>query len=102
MEKAINGLKIWAWYPFTLANLNNVPMTSGIYCLGINEAIIYIGSSKNLHERLTDHYYTTDICIKKATHFAIEPCSNYKEREQELLVWFQSKYGRLPICNDRI
>ncbi len=102
MEQLVSELKTWTWYPFTQANLDRVPQTPGVYCLGVNDDIIYIGSSKNLHERLTDHYYTTDLCIKKATQLAIEPCSNYREREQSLLEWFRSKYGRLPKCNDRI
>ena len=94
MEQTLKSIKTWTWYPFTLANLGLVPQTSGVYCLGVNDNIIYVGSSKNLRERLNEHYYTTDPCIKKATQFAIEPCSNYKEREHELLVWFRSKYGR--------
>ena len=102
MKQILNAIKTWTWYPFTLANLNLVPQTSGVYCLGINDAIIYIGSSHNLDERLRDHYYTTDLCIKRAKQLAVEPCSNYRDKERELLEWFRSTYGRLPLCNDRI
>ncbi len=102
MQQTLQILKTWTWYQFTKSNLDKVPQTSGVYCLGINDKIIYIGSSVNLHERLTDHYHTTDPCIKQATQFAIETCSNYRERERELLQWFRSEYGRLPRCNDRI
>ena len=114
MQQTIQTLEKWTWYPFTKSNLDKVPQTSDVNdvavdsqtinsrSLGINSDIIYIGSSANLHERLTDHYYTTDPCIQQANQFAIETCSNYMSRERELLQWFRSKYGRLPRCNDRI
>lgn len=92
----------WTWYSFSSNNLSRVPQVPGVYCLGVSDNIIYIGSSGNLQDRLTDHYYSKDPCISQATQFAIEPCSNYKERETQLLQWFRSKYGRLPRCNDRI
>ena len=102
MLKTQLSLKSWTWYPFTLANLSQVPQVPGVYCLGKGETIIYIGSSGNLYQRLRDHYYTTDPCIRQADHFAIEPCSDYEQREQALLRWHLSEYGRLPACNDRI
>ena len=95
-------LKTLTWYNFNQSNLSLVPRTSGVYFLGTNGSIIYIGSSMNLYERLTDHYHTSDPCIKRATEFAIEPCVNYKERERQQLLWYQSKHGRLPVCNDKI
>lgn len=102
MQLSVNTLGTWAWCDFTLGNLALVPETSGVYCLGVNNGIIYIGSSGNLKERLTEHYYTTDSCIKQATQFAIEPCTNYRERERQRLLEYQAEYGRLPRCNDRI
>jgi len=101
MTLAQRTLKDWTWYDFTRGNLSLVPKTSGVYCLGVGENIIYIGSSINLYDRLTDHYNTSDPCIKQATCFAIEPCVNYRERERQLLQWHRSEYGRLPRCNDR-
>nr|MBC8361655.1 GIY-YIG nuclease family protein [Candidatus Desulfatibia profunda] len=82
--------------------MNRVPQTSGVYCLGVNSSIIYIGSSNNLHERLTDHYYSNDSCIQQAKQFAIEPCSNYREREKQRLRDYLARHGRLPVCNDQI
>lgn len=102
MQQTLTALESWTWYSFDEYNLSLVPAVSGVYCLGVNNGIIYIGCSADLHDRLTDHYYTSDPCIGQATHFAIEPCTNYKERERELLEWFRSKYHRLPECNDRI
>ena len=102
MSLAQQELKDWTWYDFTRTNLDLVPRTSGVYCLGLSDNIIYIGTSNNLHERLADHLYTSDLCIKQATRFAIEPCVNYREKERQLLEWFRSKYGRLPRCNDRV
>ena len=99
---SLNAIQTWTWYDFTLTNVNMVPQISGVYCLGINNQIIYIGSSINLQERLTDHYYSSDPCIKQARQFAIEPCSNYKERERQRLLQYQADNGKLPACNDQI
>ena len=102
LQYAKTTLKTWTWYSFTLSNLELVPQTSGVYCLGVSNDIIYIGSSGNLRERLTDHYYTDDPCIKQASQFAIEPCTNYREIERQRLLEYQRRHGRLPRCNDRI
>jgi hypothetical protein len=102
MVLARKVLESVTWYLFNSSNLALVPSVSGVYWLGINNQVIYIGSSANLHERLSDHYYTVDQCIGQARQFAIDPCFNYKERERRLLQAFLAKYGRLPKCNDRI
>lgn len=102
MQLAKMILKNWTWYDFTSSNLNLIPQISGVYCLGVNNQIIYIGSSVNLKERLTDHYYSSDPCIQQARQFAIEPCSNFREREQTRLREHLAHHGKLPACNDRI
>jgi excinuclease UvrABC nuclease subunit len=102
MPLTLRKLNPRIWYTFTLSNLELVPDDSGVYWLGVNNEIIYIGSSANLNERLTDHYYTSNPCISKARQFAIEICSNYRERERELLQAYLNQYGRLPECNNRI
>jgi len=102
MLQARESITTWKWYTFNQHYVSLGPQTSGVYCLGLGNDIIYIGSSANLQERLTDHLYTNDPCIKKAAQFAIEPCPNYKERERQRLLGFQSDHGRLPACNDRI
>lgn len=48
----LNQLKTWTWYSLDTNNLNNVPQTGGVYCLGAGDQIIYIGSSSDLNERL--------------------------------------------------
>lgn len=88
------------WYPFNQSNLGLVPEESGVYWLGVDNAIIYIGSAIDLRQRLTDHYHTSDPCISRARQFAIEPCSNYRERERQLLQAYRNEHGRLPECND--
>jgi predicted GIY-YIG superfamily endonuclease len=98
----LTQLKTWTWYSLDTNNLNNVPQTGGVYCLGVGDQIIYIGSSSNLNERLWTHYRSTDQCISRAKQFAIEPCSNYRERERQRLVNYQAENGRLPACNSVI
>ena len=95
-------LDLRTWYVLSLSNLELVPETSGVYWLGVDNNIIYIGSSINLQDRLIAHYNTSDPCLSKARQFAIEPCSNYVERERELLNAYLQTHGRLPDCNDRI
>ena len=96
------ALKSVTWYSFTSGNLANVPIASGVYWLGVNSRVIYIGSASNLNERLRAHYNTNDSCIRKASQFAIDTYSNYTERERQLLQAYRQKHGRLPECNDRI
>ena len=96
------ALKSVTWYSFTSGNIANVPIASGVYWLGVNSRFIYIGSASNLNERLRDHYNTNDSCIRKASQFAIDTCSNYREHERQLLQAYRQKHGRLPECNDRI
>lgn len=101
-QSRLTGLKTWTWYDFTLSNINLVPTDSGVYCLGVNNEIIYIGSSGNLNVRLRDHYYSTDPCISRATQFAIEICTNYLEKERQRLRNYLAEHERLPDCNDMI
>lgn len=90
------------WYKFVLDNLDLVPEDSGVYWLGVSDYIIYIGSAGNLHERLDQHYYSDDVCIRQAMQFAVALCSDYKAKERQLLIAYKAKYGKLPKCNDRI
>lgn len=98
----MKSLQNWVWYDFTSTNLDKVPQTPGVYCLGNKNGIIYIGSSKDLRDRLMDHYYSNDPCIQKARQFAIEPCANYVQEERSRLRRYLIKHGRLPDCNDVI
>ena len=100
--QTVTRLQSRTWYDFTLVNLQYVPFGSGIYWLGRNNVTIYIGSSDNLYRRLHEHYHTNDSCIAQANQFAIEPCSDYLQRERLTLQAFRNQYGRLPQCNDRI
>jgi hypothetical protein len=101
-QTLLNRLDTWKWYSFSPGNLNLVPLSSGVYSLGVNSNIIYIGSSSNLRDRLSDHYNSTDYCISRARQFAIEPCTNYLQLERQRLQNYLADHGRLPDCNDMI
>jgi hypothetical protein len=98
-QKAL-GLR--TWYPFNRTNIELVPDTSGVYWLGVDNNIIYIGSSRSLPDLLLEHYYTNDPSFGRARQCAIEPCINYVERERELLRAYLKTHGRLPECNELI
>mgnify|MGYP001819398319 CR=1 FL=1 len=95
-------LKPKTWYRMSQENINSLPRKSGVYWLGKENKVIYIGSSENLHDRLRTHYQQPDSCIRQATQFAIETCTNYRERERTLLQAYLAKHGKLPLCNDRL
>ena len=55
-------------YNFERIDENNIPEKGGLYCLGVRKeklTPIYIGESKNLHERLTDTTHEGVKCAKK-------------------------------------
>ena len=95
-------LSTMTWHALTQANVNLVPSTSGVYFLGLGNNTLYIGSSVDLRQRLTEHNNSSDPCISKAQQFAIEPCADYRERERRHLIAYKAKHGGLPACNDRI
>lgn len=89
--------------------LNEFPHSSGVYWIIWNGSVIYIGSSKDLYQRLCVH----KSCIKKGSNsnglkqgfylflqnnpFSVEYelTENYREKEQEWLDYYE------PIYNER-
>ena len=89
-----------------MINLKDLPKSSGVYLFKVNEEIIYIGSSKNLYQRMTNH----KSCINKGSNgghktdfyqflqsnqFKVEfqITDNYKQLEQELIEKYNPKYN---------
>lgn len=89
-------------------NLKDFPRASGVYKIIWHGAVIYIGSSNDLYQRMADHRK----CIKQGSDqgkkkgfylflqnnpFKIEYelTENYREREQDLINYYE------PIYNER-
>lgn len=96
------SLQETTWFPFNNDYVDGVLNQPGVYWLGINNGIIYIGKSENLRTRLMQHLSTVDACIKNATQFAFERSSNPAGREAQLLEDYRRQHGQLPRCNDRL
>jgi DNA-binding transcriptional regulator YiaG len=91
------------WWSFVESLIEVDRDDPGVYELGDKDgAVIYIGSSNELRQRLKEHLneapYT---CIRqKATHYRIEYTTNYTNRERELYKLHVATYGKPPRCND--
>ena len=86
--------------------LETFPRESGVYLFSSNNEVIYIGSSKNLYQRMTNHISS----IRKGSnnghkqelyqflqknHFTVEfhLTDNYRQLEQELVERYHPKYN---------
>jgi len=94
------------WKVYIKANVNEVPDVFGVYEMSNSKTdssqITYIGCGEIRYE-LRRHL--KDSCIGSSTYFRYEQTFFDKvaqERERVLLQEFRKKYGRLPICNERI
>ena len=91
------------WWSFVEGLIEVDRDDPGVYELADKDgAVIYIGSSNELRQRLKEHLneapYT---CIRqKATHYRIEYTTNYTNRERELYKLHVATYGKPPRCND--
>lgn len=88
-------------------NLKETPKESGIYrFLDENQNVIYIGSSKNLYDRMANHRssinkgsnqgHQTDLYqFLKSNQFTVEyqTTEDYKQIEQELIEQYNPKYN---------
>lgn len=91
-----------------MINLKEVPHSSGVYYFKSNNEVIYVGSSKNLYNRMAVH----NTAIKQGSHqgcqtnlyqflqsnqftvqFQLE--TNYKQLEQQLIEQYNPKYNCL-------
>ncbi|MBH69215.1 MAG: hypothetical protein CMM58_12745 [Rhodospirillaceae bacterium] len=89
------------WIDFSSANLGGIACHLGVYQLGTEEEIVYIGvadarSRFGLKGELES--WSNDFSLK-FDRFRIEINMAYRTRHLELLQVFYSDYGRLPVGN---
>jgi hypothetical protein len=88
------------WYK--LQAPSGAPQVEGAYELGNSSgAVVYIGRSNNLGDRLSQHAATDDPCIRQnADRHRYEATSRSVERKKELFVEYKRTHaGLIPSCN---
>lgn len=87
-------------------NLKEIPQASGVYWFINNDEVVYVGSSKNLYKRMTQHNtfikkgtnngYQTDLYqFLQNNEFKVQfqLTENYKETEQKLIETYQPTFN---------
>lgn len=91
-----------------IVNLSTFPKSSGIYMFKVNDEIVYIGSSKNLYQRMSKH--NTE--IRKCSNAKFNPAlykflqtnpfivefhltDKYREEEQKLIEKYKPKFNAI-------
>lgn len=86
-----------SWLDFNQTTIDKVPESEGVYKLHASMKILFIGSSKNLRQSLTQDL--TNPCINNNSRFSyaiIETADNIREN---LLNEYRNKHeGKLPLC----
>jgi hypothetical protein len=86
-----------SWLDFNQTTIDKVPETEGVYKLHSNMKILFIGSSMNLRQSLSQDL--TNPCINNNSRFSyaiIETADNMREN---LLNEYRNKHdGKLPSC----
>ena len=82
----------------------DAPEAAGVYELGnSNGAVVYIGRSGNLRQRLNQHANADGrSCLgKNASRFRYDSTSSYISRERELFTEYKDSHGGdIPPCNE--
>ena len=86
--------------------LDVFPKEAGVYLFSTNEEVIYVGSSKNLYQRISvhktaikkgsEHRYKQDLYnYLQSNKFTVEfkTTDNYRQLEQELIEKYHPKYN---------
>lgn len=87
------------WMPFNRENIDKTPIKAGVYFLGSEHETTYIGATNNIHQRLEEHFNSSDSCIKDTISFCYHETLFPEAEEEKQLTAFQYEHGRLPRCN---
>ena len=90
------------WWKFSHRMIEFERDAPGVYELGDKDhAVIYIGSSSHLRQRLLEHFNDPDhSCLKQdAVHFRVEYCVDCAKREREVYQQHLAAFGQPPRFN---
>lgn len=86
-----------SWLDFNHNTIDKVPETEGVYKLHSSMKILFIGSSKNLRESLTQDL--TNPCINNNSRFSYAVTDTADKIREDLLNEHRNKHdGKLPVC----
>ena len=91
---------------FNEMNIMLAPEGPGVYALYNGASVIYYGRARGpsttIRSRLQSHQAGREgPCTQGASHFRYEEIPEPADRELELLNEFESRFGRLPRCNEK-
>ena len=86
-----------SWLDFNRTTIDNVPESEGVYKLHSSMKILFIGSSKNLRQSLTEDL--TNPCKNNNSRFSYAIVETADRIREDLLNEYQNKHdGKLPLC----
>lgn len=86
-----------SWLDFNHNTIDKVPETEGVYKLHASMKILFIGSSKNLRQSLTQDL--TNPCINNNSRFSYAIVETADRTREDLLNEYRNKHdGKLPLC----
>ena len=92
------------WALFSWENVEEVPEDAGAYELGnSNGEVVYVGSSRNLHQRLIQH--KNDPSKRRCKYFRYELTTIFEapsDLERRHGERYEDRYGRLPPKQKRL
>ena len=89
-----------SWIDFNRTSIDEVPPSEGVYKLHENMKILFIGSTKNLRQSLTQDL--TNPCINNRARFSYANTERSDKIVENLLDEYRNKHdGKLPLCMEQ-
>ena len=88
---------------FAEQDVQNVPETSGIFCLWDNQQIVYVGRTAPRTNLRAELFHALTVAMAEdmcATHFTYEVTNMPKTRAAEELREYFARWGSLPRYNE--
>jgi hypothetical protein len=95
---SIPDLNWSSWLDFNKNNINNIPLSEGVYKMHSSMKILYIGNSNNIRQSLLELLLNS--CVNKsATRFSYAVTESSDKIKDFLLNEYRNKHnGKLPLC----
>lgn len=85
------------WLDFNEENSSKIPESPGVYMMHAAMKILFIGSSTNIKQSITESLKMP--CVSEAKRFRYFITNSHEETKNKLLKDYQEKHdGKLPKC----